>query len=131
MPKIKLLWLVLALLVGAAATLTGSYSVGMTPTDSSTSSNTTYLLEVYLSGISGGNVPAGSYITVAFPTDYNVSELVGVTGAMADGSATIITLSQSGLTLTVNGAFPTASSDDFALQYNLIGIVNPNRVLTT
>lgn len=132
MPKIKLLWFTLLLLFeSTTASLTGSFTVILTPMVNSTSSNTTYYLEVYLNNIAGGNVPGDSTITITFPTDYALGGLLGVTGAMADGTTSGITLSPSGRIFTIDGVFPVDSSDDFALQYNIIGIVNPNRVVTT
>lgn len=130
MLKIKL-FVSIILFAGRLAALTGSYSAGVTPTVYSTSSNTTYLIEVFLNSIAGGNVPSGTTINVVFPNDYALAGLLGVSGAMADGSPTSITLGSSSRTFTLSGAFPVDSADDFVLQYNLIGIVNPNRVLTT
>jgi hypothetical protein len=111
MIKFKLLVIVLFLSTGVQC-LTGSFSVFLTPTDTTTSANTTYLLEIYLSSVSGGLIPANSYFTIVFPNDYTLAGLLGITGAMAD-------------------AFPAASNDDFGLEYNLIGVINPNRAVTT
>jgi hypothetical protein len=130
MIKFKLLVIVLFLSTGVQC-LTGSFSVFLTPTDTTTSANTTYLLEIYLSSVSGGLIPANSYFTIVFPNDYTLAGLLGITGAMADGSSTTIQLSSSARTLRLDNAFPAASNDDFGLEYNIIGVINPNRAVTT
>jgi hypothetical protein len=136
MLRLRFLLIAVSLFMTARA-LSATLTVGILPAEFSTSKNTSYVFEFIVGNILSGNISTGSYFTVTFPTDYPLNTLMsGLTGPGVNDSVftvdpSVLTLSSSGRTFKINGAFPFDWADDFMMQFTISGIVNPNRVKTT